>query len=180
MFSQHREVQICLNQSTFHAAQIAALSAPYENPLNSTFGLDDRELLIAKELRMSTNPKPSAVLYANDITRVANFYAKAIGFSITHTEASHVVLESSIFQLVVHAIPTEIAATIEIATPPIRREDTPIKLGFPVASISATRIAAAKHGGELNAQDREWEFQGRRVCDGHDPEGNVIQVSEAV
>jgi predicted enzyme related to lactoylglutathione lyase len=129
---------------------------------------------------MPSHPKPSAVLYANDITRVATFYAKAIGFDITHTETSHTVLDSSIFQLVVHAIPADIAATIEIATPPIRREDTPIKLGFPVASIGATRIAAAKHGGELNAKDREWEFQGRRVCDGHDPEGNVIQVSEGI
>jgi predicted enzyme related to lactoylglutathione lyase len=180
MFSQYREVRICLNRSTFHPAQIAALSAPYENHLDSTFGLDDRELLIAKELRMSANSKASAVLFAKDITRVATFYANAIGFSITHTDTSHVVLESPTFQLVVHAIPAEIAATIEIATPPIRREDTPIKLGFPVASISATRIAAAKHGGELNAKDREWEFQGRRICDGHDPEGNVIQVSEGI
>jgi predicted enzyme related to lactoylglutathione lyase len=125
------------------------------------------------DLRNRTN----AVLYAQDTNRVATFYANAIGFSITHAEASHIILYSPTFQLIVNAIPAEIAAEIEIATPPVRREDTPIKLSFPVASISASRTAAAKYGGELNAKDREWEFRGRRICDGHDPEGNVIQVS---
>jgi predicted enzyme related to lactoylglutathione lyase len=127
---------------------------------------------------MISSLKPGAVLYAKDVTRVATFYEKAIGFSISYTEASHIILDSSTFQLVVHAIPAEIAATIEIATPPVRREDTPIKLSFPVASISASRTAAVKCGGELNPKNREWEFRGRRICDGHDPEGNVIQVSE--
>jgi predicted enzyme related to lactoylglutathione lyase len=133
---------------------------------------------IAREISMPSQPEASAVLYAKDVTRVATFYANVIGFSITHGEASHVILDSSTFQLVVHAIPAEITAEIEIATPPVRREDTPIKLSFPVARISAVRTAAAKYGGELNAKDREWEFRGRRICDGYDPEGNVIQVSE--
>jgi hypothetical protein len=30
----------------------------------------------------------------------------------------------------------------------------------------------------LNAAAKEWEFDGWRVCDGVDPEGNVIQVRE--
>jgi predicted enzyme related to lactoylglutathione lyase len=129
---------------------------------------------------MISSLKPGAILYAQDITRVATFYSKTIGFDITHAEANHIILDSSTFQLVVHAIPAEIAAEIEIATPPVRREDTPIKLSFPVASINAARIAAAKHGGGLNGKDREWEFRGRRICDGHDPDGNVIQVSEGL
>ena len=28
--------------------------------------------------------------------------------------------------------------------------------------------------------EREWEFDGDRVCDGHDPEGNVLQLRERV
>jgi hypothetical protein len=61
---------------------------------------------------MISSLKAGAVLYANDITRVATFYANVIGFNVSHAEASHIILDSSTFQLVVHAIPTEIAATI--------------------------------------------------------------------
>jgi hypothetical protein len=31
----------------------------------------------------------------------------------------------------------------------------------------------------MNAADREWEFEGAKVCDGHDPEGNVFQLRQA-
>jgi hypothetical protein len=30
----------------------------------------------------------------------------------------------------------------------------------------------------LNPTDKEWRFQGFKVCDGLDPEGNVIQFRE--
>jgi len=32
----------------------------------------------------------------------------------------------------------------------------------------------------MNAIAREWEFEGARVCDGCDPEGNVFQIRQAV
>jgi hypothetical protein len=32
----------------------------------------------------------------------------------------------------------------------------------------------------MNAVEREWEFEGAKVCDGHDPEGNVFQLRQAV
>ena len=38
--------------------------------------------------------------------------------------------------------------------------------------------SAARHGGALDPTAREWQFQSQRVCDGHDPEGNVIQLRE--
>ena len=31
-------------------------------------------------------------------------------------------------------------------------------------------------GGELNANEKEWEFDKHRVCDGYDPEGNIFQI----
>jgi predicted enzyme related to lactoylglutathione lyase len=76
------------------------------------------------------------------------------------------------------AIPARIAAHIEIATPPLLREDTPIKLVFVVHSIAAARSVAPVHGGELNPPDTDWDLHGGRVCDGQDPEGNVIQLRE--
>jgi len=49
---------------------------------------------------------------------------------------------------------------------------------FFVRSISRLREVAAAHGGALGAADREWSFEGDKVCDGIDPEGNVIQFRE--
>jgi len=114
-------------------------------------------------------------LYAKNLALVQAFYAVVAGLGVQHAENNHVVLESPGFLLTVVEISERIASTIEITNPPRRRIETPIKLVFPVASLEATRALAASHGGELNAPEREWEFLGRRVCDGQDPEGNVVQ-----
>ena len=119
-----------------------------------------------------------AVIYVIDVPRLTEFYSAVAGLSVTSSAPDHAILESGPFQLVIHAVPTSIAATIEIASPPIRREDTPIKLIFLVPSISVAREVAHAHGGQLNPAEREWSFQIYRVCDGHDPEGNVIQLRE--
>jgi len=124
---------------------------------------------------MSDQPNAGAVVYAKDLARVSAFYAGVLGCRVAHSEVDHVVLESPAFQLVIVAIPAHIAGSIDVAEPPIRRSDTPIKLVFPVASIDTARLAAASRGGELDPPEREWRFQGFRVCDGHDPEGNVVQ-----
>ena len=125
------------------------------------------------------NPPPAAaVLYAKDLSSVGNFYASVARLKITHEEADHLVLESDAFQLVVVAIPARRAASIRITEPPQRRENTAIKLVFPVESLAAARQLAPLHGGGLNTATREWMFQGMRVCDGHDPEGNVVQFRE--
>jgi len=128
-------------------------------------------------------PQPiaaGAVVFAKDIARVSRFYEQVIGLERVHEVADHVVLESEGFELVVVAIPAEIAARIEISTPPVRRENTAVKLVFHVADLDAARTAARAAGGELNPAAREWSFQGARVCDGHDPEGNVIQLRQDV
>jgi hypothetical protein len=121
---------------------------------------------------------PAAVLYAKNVGRVSAFYADLAALMLVHSSDDHVVLESPVFQLVIVAIPAPLAASIDIASPPIRREDAPVKLVFPVQSIQVARERAAALGGELNPIEREWEFQGQRVCDGHDPEGNVVQFRE--
>jgi predicted enzyme related to lactoylglutathione lyase len=127
---------------------------------------------------MPDKQKAGAVIYAVNITRMGEFYSNVTGLHLTYTEAENMILESDGMQLVIVKIPQEIAVTIEIQSPPIRREDTPIKLVFPVPSIHNARSMAAKYGGELNSVEKEWGFQGCRVCDGLDPEGNVFQVRE--
>ena len=120
-----------------------------------------------------------AIVYAKDIQRLARFYAAVADLEIVHEVADHVVLESETYELVVVAIPAATAARIVIATPPVRRENTAFKLSFLVDSLAEARVAAKEAGGELDPPDREWDFQGLRVCDGCDPEGNMIQAREA-
>jgi predicted enzyme related to lactoylglutathione lyase len=127
---------------------------------------------------MSSSPTAAAVLYAKDISKVSNFYAKVAELQVKHEEPDHVVLESGVFQLVVVAVPTKLALSIHVTEPPQRRENTAVKLVFLVGSITAARQLAPSHGGQINPPEREWLFQGSRVCDGHDPEGNVVQFRE--
>ena len=121
-----------------------------------------------------------AIVHAKDIQRLARFYAAVADLEIVHEVADHLVLESETYELVVVAIPAATAARIAIATPPVRRENTAFKLSFVVDSLAEARTAAKDAGGELDPPAREWAFQGMRVCDGCDPEGNMIQVREAV
>jgi predicted enzyme related to lactoylglutathione lyase len=120
-----------------------------------------------------------AIVYAKDIQRVARFYAEVADLEVMHEVDDHVVLESETHELVIVAIPAATAARIVITSPPARRENTAFKLSFAVASLAEARAAAKAAGGELNPPEKEWEFQGLRVCDGCDPEGNMIQLREA-
>ena len=122
--------------------------------------------------------KAGAVIYAKDLRRLSRFYAEVLGLSTVEEAEDHIVLQSTAFELVVVAIPAHIAQQISVASPPVRREGTPIKLWFAVPGIDRVRECAARHGGELNAPERTWRFNGYLVCDGHDPEGNVFQVRE--
>ena len=120
-----------------------------------------------------------AIVYAKDTRRLARFYAAVADLEIVHEVADHVVLESETYELVIVAIPAATAVRIVIATPPVRRENTAFKLSFLVESLAEARIAAQDAGGALDPAAKEWDFQGLRVCDGCDPEGNMIQLREA-
>jgi predicted enzyme related to lactoylglutathione lyase len=56
--------------------------------------------------------------------------------------------------------------------------DTALKPVFDVESIAAARDSAFKLRGGIDAVEREWTFRGRRLCNGHDPEGNVLQLRQ--
>lgn len=117
-----------------------------------------------------------AVIYAKDMLRIAEFYKNVAELIIFDTNKTHIKLEKESFQLVVLQVSERISESIEINEPPLRRENTPIKLVFFVESIRKIRQIIMSFGGELNGTDREWEFDGCIVCDGQDPEGNVFQL----
>jgi catechol 2,3-dioxygenase-like lactoylglutathione lyase family enzyme len=127
---------------------------------------------------VSDEARSGAVLYAKDVDRVVAFYSAVLELPAADRNDDHVVLESPGFQLVVLHIPPDIASTIVITVPPTRRVNAAIKLVFFVPSIARARASAGACGGVLNPADKEWSFQGFKVCDGLDPEGNVIQLRE--
>jgi predicted enzyme related to lactoylglutathione lyase len=125
-----------------------------------------------------SQPKPGAVLFAQDVARIAQFYASVLGMKATHTEPDLVVLESNAAQLVIHGVPPAVKKKYPITVPPKVRHDTAVKLMFPVPSIALARTAAASLGGSMAPVSKEFQARNFRACDGVDPEGNVIQFRQ--
>lgn len=79
---------------------------------------------------MTHQSRAGAVVFAKDLPRVAKFYEEILSMNVAHSERDHVVLESPACQLVVHAIPKKIAASIKISSPPERRAAERDRLGI--------------------------------------------------
>jgi predicted enzyme related to lactoylglutathione lyase len=117
---------------------------------------------------------PGAVIYAKDLDAMQAFYERVTKLAVEEVGEGYVLMD----ELSLVAIPEEIADTFEILSPPLRREETAVKLVFDVPGLAAARVRATQLGGMVDPADTEWEFGGWKVCDGHDPEGNVIQLRE--
>ncbi|BCL76742.1 hypothetical protein JHS3_24780 [Jeongeupia sp. HS-3] len=124
---------------------------------------------------MSKTIRSGTVLYAVDIERVAAFYAGVLDMTVSHADDAYIVLTARSVELVIQRVPADIAATITIETPPRPRANTAIKPVFFVTDLVTARTVAACLGGALPPADKEWRFGDFIVCDGVDPEGNVIQ-----
>lgn len=118
------------------------------------------------------------VVYAKRKARVSAFYQRTLGVQVIETAATHDRLAGAGIDIVVHAIPRGIAATITVADPPQVREDTPFKPVFVVDDLAVVQAAAAATGGSLQPLARAWRYDGMIVLDGHDPEGNVVQFRQ--
>lgn len=123
---------------------------------------------------MASSHKPGLVIFTGNVAGLTRFYREVAGLERVSGDATHDVLESPSFQLVVHAIRGEPKAPV----PPIAREDGYLKPFFPVRSLAEARARAAECGGRLREASAEWEARGFRACDGMDPDGNVIQCRE--
>ncbi len=130
---------------------------------------------------MHTQPKPSVVLFVDDVARLSRFYRDLAAMSVVHEANDHAILEVHGLQLVIHALPPGASEEHAADRPVAVREDSYMKLCLPVDSIAGARAVAAALGGRIKPTTAEWQAseRGFRACDGHDPEGNVIQVREA-
>ncbi len=125
-------------------------------------------------------PRSSHVLYAKALGPVARFYQRTLALPLIEEDDEFVVLGDEALELVLVRIPDAIAASIEISTPPLLREDTPLKSSFQVDDLARVAAEAVAAGGGIKALASAWEWRGQRHLDGHDPEGNVVQFRQPV
>jgi len=123
-------------------------------------------------------PLQGMVLFAKNKKRVSAFYQKALKLKAVESEVSHDLLRGGGYEIVVHAIPWEIAVGIEIARPPHPREHAAIKPTFVVKSLDNVRKAARRTGGSLKPVSEAWSYRGYTLLDGMDPEGNQLQFKQ--
>lgn len=124
-------------------------------------------------------PRPSVVLFVADVDRVARFYRELGAMREVQRDGDHVVLEVGAFELVVHRLRGEPEAPAADGSVRVR-DDSYTKICIPVDSIAKARAQAPLLSGALKPPDWEWNWRDHRACDGHDPEGNVIQVRQAL
>lgn len=127
-----------------------------------------------------TTQQAAAVIYTIDVNKLARFYERLIGMSVIRTEQDYCVLSFGAFQLTVHAMPEHNMNDIATSSPPVAREHGAIKLSFPIDSLARARQVANELGGLIYGVEREWSYEGMTLCDGYDPDGNVIQLFETI
>jgi predicted enzyme related to lactoylglutathione lyase len=120
--------------------------------------------------------RAGALIYALDPEALSGFYQQLLGMRLLHATDEIQVIESSDMQLLIHAIPAQVAATITIAKPPQPREEQAIKLFFTVPSLAEAEATARLLGGDLFGP--RYAGPGFTVRNGYDPEGNIFQVRE--
>jgi catechol-2,3-dioxygenase len=119
------------------------------------------------------------VVFAKNKRRVSSFYQQTLGLEVEESDASHDLLRGHGYEVVVHTIPRNYAASLTIAKPPEPREETPFKPTFVVPSLAEIRRAVEATGGYLKPESGAWRFRGHLVLDGWDPEGNIVQFKQA-
>ena len=119
-----------------------------------------------------------ATIFAKDLPGMAAFYSEVLGMRRERQDENYAMLEQERFQLIVHRIPPQIAAGIEIAEPPVRREGAAVRLDFSVASVARSRLSARRLGGDIDELPPAWAARSAGFYLGFDPEGNVFGISE--
>jgi len=124
------------------------------------------------------SPRQALCVFAKNVKQVSLFYQQALGLKVQDSDKTHDLLVGQNHEVVVHAISKAYAQSIEIESPPKRREEVALKPIFVVADFELVRAAAKVNGGYLKPIKQAWRIRGYIVLDGSDPEGNVIQFKQ--
>ena len=117
------------------------------------------------------------VIFAVNVKNVANFYESILGLSRSAKPGDSkqdIRLCSDQDEILIHSIPTHIAKTISLTSPPVPREEMAMKPVFEVGSLSNALAQVPLLGGVVT--DRTFTSDGVTRHDIIDPEGNVIQI----
>ena len=124
------------------------------------------------------SPLQALCIFAKNVKQVSLFYQQALGLKVQASDKTHDLLVGRHHEVVVHAISKAYAQSIEIESPPKRRDDVALKPTFVVDDLEVVRAAAKANGGFLKPIKQAWRIRGFIVLDGCDPEGNVIQFKQ--
>jgi predicted enzyme related to lactoylglutathione lyase len=116
----------------------------------------------------------SALIFAKRLSIVSEFYQAVFGARASAGDAHHAVLAFGGFDLKIHQIPQHLAVAVAVTSPPERREQTAIRLDYPVTDLERSRREAARLGGVIDEVPPPWAGTDTTFFLGHDPEGNVF------
>lgn len=120
--------------------------------------------------------RAGAVMYAKDLERLSRFYQQVLRLNLLSASPERHVLEGDGLQLIVHALPPEHAAQVQLTDPPRQRSEAAIKLFFSVPSIEKAEAVMQAHG--VGCWGPTYAGPGFVVRNAMDVEGNVFQVRE--
>lgn len=127
-----------------------------------------------RTLHMTGPARAGLFIYAKNLGRLAAFYEKLLGLARVRATDELVVLSSPDLQLIVHAMPAQVAAQTEIASPPVFRDNAALKFFYTVPSLSEAQTVADSLGGQVLSE--HWQGPGFVVRNAVDPEGNIFQL----
>jgi len=128
--------------------------------------------------KKTLSPYQALCVFAKNVEKVSLFYQQALGLKVQVSDKTHDLLVGQNYEVVVHAVSKAYAQSIEIDSPPKRRDDVALKPAFVVDDLEMVRAAAKANGGFRKPTKPAWRIRGFIVLDGWDPEGNVIQFKQ--
>ena len=115
----------------------------------------------------------TTVLFVEDLTRSANFYAALLSADLFEQSETFVRVTSDSSEVLIHKIPGTVPD--ETYAP---REEAAMKPVYFVGSIDAARTAVSHLGGRVFDANTVTTYGNVHYCNAVDPEGNVIQLAE--
>ncbi len=120
------------------------------------------------------------VIFAVNVKAVATFYEAVFGLSPAPDPGDSkkdLRLRNETDEILIHSVPSRIAITISLMSPPQLRDECAMKPVFDVASLTNSLAQVPLNGGVIT--DRTFTLNGVTRHDVADPEGNIVQIRSA-